>query len=114
MKDSGAAFRFCEGLFRRRPFIRRIEHGSCFGVIVVFLQACFCSPMAEQHQGVIDSYARYPSGKGGVFAKSADVCESPLKRTLNCIFRILSIAKHPEGSVIDPNSMYLTALRRNE
>jgi len=51
--------------------------------------------------------AGYPGGKGGVFAKSVEVCESALKRTLNCIFRILSIAKYPEGSVIDPHSMKL-------
>ena len=51
---------FRPGLFRRRPFIRGIEHGGCFGVIVVFLQSCICSPLAEQHQGVIDSYTRYP------------------------------------------------------
>jgi len=105
LKDRGAAFRFCESLFRRRPFIRRIEHGRFFGAIVVFLQSCVCSPLAEQHQGVIDSYAGYPGGKGRVFAKSAEVCESALKRALNRIFRILSIAKYPEGSVIDPKSM---------
>jgi hypothetical protein len=104
---SDAEFIFDQGLFRRRPFIRGIEHGGCFGVIVVFLQSCVCSPLAEQHQGIIDSYAGYPGGKGRVFAKSAEVCESALKRTLNCILRILSIAKYPKGSVIDPHSMKL-------
>jgi hypothetical protein len=104
---SDAEFIFDQGLFRRRPFIRGIEHGRRFGVIVVFLQSCVCSPLAEQHQGIIDSYAGYPGGKGRVFAKSAEVCESALKRTLNCIFRILSIAKYPKGSVIDPHPMKL-------
>jgi hypothetical protein len=40
-------------------------------------------------------------------AKSIELCESALKRPLSSIFRILSIAKYPEGSVIDSQSMML-------
>lgn len=73
LKDSGAAFRFDEGLFGRRPFIRGIADESRSGVIVVFLERCVGSPLAKEHQGFIDSYAGYPGRKSRVFAKSSEV-----------------------------------------
>jgi hypothetical protein len=57
---SGAKFIFGQGLFRRRCFICQIQDGRPFAVIVVFWQSFVCSPLAEQHQGVINGYTRYP------------------------------------------------------
>jgi hypothetical protein len=103
---SSADFSFGQRLFRRRPFIGQVKSRRCHGIsVVVFREWCGYLPLPEQHQRFIDSYAGDPGGKGRVFAKSAEICENALKRTLNCIFRILSIAKYPEGSVIDPKSM---------
>lgn len=106
-KDSGPAFAFGEGLFRGRSLIRRLEGGMHFSVIVAFLERCASTPPTDQHQRFIDSYARYPGCERRVFAKSAEICEGTLKRTLNCVFRILPIAKYPKGRTIDARSVTL-------
>jgi len=105
---SGAEFIVGEGLFGRGSLIGEIEDESPFGFgKSVFWKWFICSPLTEEHQRFIDGYARHPGEKGRVFAKSSKVYESALKRPLDCVFRILSIAQYSEGSPIDPQSVTL-------
>jgi len=73
LKDSGAAFRFGEGLFGCRPLIPGIENKSRFGVIRTSFERRVGSPLTNQHQRFIDSYARYPGSKGRISAESREV-----------------------------------------
>src|SRR5271168_3310206 len=108
MKDNGPAFSFGESFLGCRPFIGRIEDGMpLIAMAVVSRERCVCAPLPDQHQRFINGNAGHPGCKSRVAAKSVEVCESTLKRSLSNILRILLNAKYPQGGAMDSQSITL-------
>jgi hypothetical protein len=84
------------GLFWIGVLVRERFHGGTHTIVRIVRQDFEdAAPSTQQHERLIHSDARQPSGEAGILLKGTEMNESLVKSLLDDIFSILSVFRYP-------------------